>query len=86
MWAGIAALTVGESLYAVGAGVEDSVVASGERQGREYGIVEEYVGHGIGTEMHQDPQVYNYAPKGAGRGPKNRKPPVQPKRRAAPWA
>ena len=60
MWAGIAALTVGESLYAVGAGVEDSVVASGERVGRDYGIVEEYVGHGIGTSMHMDPQVPNY--------------------------
>jgi methionyl aminopeptidase len=60
MWAGIAALTVGESLYAVGAGVEDSIVASGERDGHEYGIVEEYVGHGIGTEMHMDPQVPNY--------------------------
>ncbi|SDO55903.1 methionyl aminopeptidase [Pedococcus dokdonensis] len=60
MWAGIAALAVGESLYAVGAGVEDSIVASGERDGRDYGIVEDYVGHGIGTEMHQDPQVPNY--------------------------
>jgi methionyl aminopeptidase len=60
MWAGIAALTVGESLYAVGAGVEDSIVASGERDGHDYGIVEEYVGHGIGTEMHMDPQVPNY--------------------------
>jgi methionyl aminopeptidase len=60
MWAGIAALAVGESLYAVGAGVEDSVVASGERLGRDYGIVEEYVGHGIGTAMHMDPQVPNY--------------------------
>ena len=60
MWAGIAALTVGESLYAVGAAVEDSVVAAGERQGREYGIVEDYVGHGIGTEMHLDPQVPNF--------------------------
>jgi methionyl aminopeptidase len=60
MWAGIAALTVGESLYAVGAGVEDSVVASGEKVGRDYGIVEEYVGHGIGTAMHMDPQVPNY--------------------------
>jgi methionyl aminopeptidase len=60
MWAGIAALCVGESLYAVGAGVEDSIVASGERDGRDYGIVEEYVGHGIGTEMHMDPQVPNY--------------------------
>jgi methionyl aminopeptidase len=60
MWAGIAALAVGESLYAVGAGVEDSVVASGEKAGRDYGIVEEYVGHGIGTAMHMDPQVPNY--------------------------
>ena len=60
MWAGIAALGVGESLYAVGAGVEDSIVASGERDGHDYGIVEEYVGHGIGTEMHMDPQVPNY--------------------------
>ena len=60
MWAGIAALTVGESLYEVGAGVEDSIVAAGERFGRDYGIVEEYVGHGIGTAMHMDPQVPNY--------------------------
>lgn len=60
MWAGIAALAVGESLYAVGAGVEDSIVGAGERDGREYGIVEDYVGHGIGTEMHMDPQVPNY--------------------------
>ncbi|HET8599246.1 MAG TPA: type I methionyl aminopeptidase [Segeticoccus sp.] len=60
MWAGIAALAVGESLYAVGAAVEDSLVEAGERSGREYGIVEDYVGHGIGTEMHQDPQVPNY--------------------------
>lgn len=60
MWAGIAALEVGGSLYAVGAGVEDSIVAAAERAGREYGIVEDYVGHGIGTEMHQDPQVPNY--------------------------
>jgi methionyl aminopeptidase len=56
MWHGIAALAVGERLHAVGAAVEDCVRASG----RSYGIVEEYVGHGIGTEMHQDPQVPNY--------------------------
>lgn len=60
MWAGIAALAVGESLYEVGAGVEDSVVAAGERFGRDYGIIEDYVGHGIGTAMHMDPQVPNY--------------------------
>ena len=59
MWAGIAALTVGESLYAVGAAVEDSLTAASGRHSLEYGIVEDYVGHGIGTEMHQDPQVPN---------------------------
>ncbi len=32
----------------------------------QYGIVEEYVGHGIGTEMHQDPQVPNYGKPGRG--------------------
>jgi methionyl aminopeptidase len=56
MWRGIAALAVGERLHAVGAAVEDHVACSGH----PYGIVEEYVGHGIGTEMHQDPQVPNY--------------------------
>jgi methionyl aminopeptidase len=60
MWAGIAALAVGDPLYAVGAAVEDAVAEACERDGREYGIVEDYVGHGIGTEMHQDPQVPNY--------------------------
>lgn len=60
MWAGIAALAVGRPLYAVGAAVEDSLTLAAERDGREYGIVEDYVGHGIGTEMHQDPQVPNY--------------------------
>ena len=68
LWAGIAALRVGESLYAVGAAVEDSLTEAGERRGREYGIVEDYVGHGIGTSMHMDPQVPNY--RVSGKGPK----------------
>ncbi|MGE9807506.1 MULTISPECIES: type I methionyl aminopeptidase [unclassified Janibacter] len=65
-WAGIAALRDGRGLYDVGAAVEDSIVASGERDGREYGIVEDYVGHGIGREMHMDPQVPNYRVQGKG--------------------
>jgi methionyl aminopeptidase len=56
MWRGIAALAVGERLHTVGAAVEDLVLGADH----DYGIVEEYVGHGIGTEMHQDPQVPNY--------------------------
>ncbi|HEX8973121.1 type I methionyl aminopeptidase [Oryzihumus sp.] len=60
MWAGIAALKVGSPLYAVGAAVEDAVTKAAAGDGVTYGIVEDYVGHGIGTEMHQDPQVPNY--------------------------
>ena len=66
LWAGIGALAVGRPLYAVGAAVEDSLAAAGERRGRSYGIVEDYVGHGIGTEMHMDPQVPNYRVPGKG--------------------
>lgn len=66
MWAGITALTVGKSLYVVGAAVEDSLTAAGERRGRQYGIVEDFVGHGIGTSMHMDPQVPNYRVSGKG--------------------
>jgi methionyl aminopeptidase len=43
--------------------VEDAVLAAGD-----YGIVAEYGGHGIGTEMHQDPHVLNYRTRV--RGPK----------------
>ena len=60
MWAGLGALAVGSPLYDVGAAVEDCIVDASRADGLTYGIVEDYVGHGIGTEMHQDPQVPNY--------------------------
>jgi methionyl aminopeptidase len=60
MWAGIAALAVGSPLYDVGAAVEDRILEAARAHDATYGIVEDYVGHGIGTEMHQDPQVPNY--------------------------
>lgn len=60
LWAGIAALAVGSPLYDVGGAVEDSITGAARARGVTYGIVEDYVGHGIGTEMHQDPQVPNY--------------------------
>ena len=60
MWAGIAALAVGSPLYDVGAAVEDCIVDAARADALTYGIIEDYVGHGIGTEMHQDPQVPNY--------------------------
>jgi methionyl aminopeptidase len=55
LWAGIAAMRPGGWLRDIGAAVEDAATAHGA-----YGIVEEYTGHGIGTEMHQDPDVPNY--------------------------
>ncbi len=60
MWAGIAALATGERLGVVGDAVED-VVANGSVT---YGIVQEYVGHGIGSAMHQPPDVLNYRARG----------------------
>lgn len=64
MWAGIAAFARGERLGEVGAAIEDAA----DRSGRAYGIVQEYVGHGIGTAMHQAPEVLNY--RGRDRGPR----------------
>lgn len=68
LWDGMAALKAGERLYAVGEAVEDSVQSSLQERKEagvpgveEYGILEEFVGHGIGREMHMDPHVPNYA-------------------------
>jgi methionyl aminopeptidase len=66
LWAGIAALRVGDRLYAVGEAVEESVEGAGAADGHEYGIIEEYVGHGIGRSMHEDPQIPNYAVRDRG--------------------
>ncbi|PZR55488.1 type I methionyl aminopeptidase [Xylanimonas oleitrophica] len=61
MWAGIAALAAGSRVGDVGRAVEAAVEVAGAATGAVYGIVEEYVGHGIGTAMHQPPDVLNYA-------------------------
>lgn len=60
LWAGIAAMRVGGRLNDIGGAIEDSIVETGRREGHEYGIVQDYVGHGIGESMHLDPQVFNY--------------------------
>ena len=54
MMAGIAAALPGANLGEISGAIED-VARPGE-----YGIVRQFVGHGIGTEMHQEPQVPNY--------------------------
>lgn len=72
LWAGMAALRVGGRLFAVGDAIEESIDAALEQrraQGLDlanYGILEDYVGHGIGREMHMDPHVPNYGVTSAG--------------------
>jgi methionyl aminopeptidase len=60
LMAGIAAATPGARIGDISAAIEDVAKPHG------YGIVRQFVGHGIGTEMHQEPQVPNYrvGPKG----------------------
>lgn len=55
MWRGIAAFRAGARLNDIGRAVQR--YARG--QGR-FGIIRDYGGHGIGTEMHMDPMVFNY--------------------------
>ena len=59
MWRGLAAARLGGRLTDIGHAVESYVRSQGD-----YGIVEEYGGHGIGTEMHQEPHVLNYGRPG----------------------
>jgi methionyl aminopeptidase len=61
MWAGIAQAVDGHRLSDISHAVEKSVRASGD-----YGLIREYTGHGIGTEMHMDPVIRNYGPPGQG--------------------
>jgi methionyl aminopeptidase len=58
--AGIAATRDGNRLGDIGAAVEGIVKGAG------LGLVREYVGHGIGTAMHEEPDVPNYGPAGRG--------------------
>lgn len=61
MWAGIAALATAKHLGQVSAAMDDEATAAGE-----YGIVRDYTGHGIGSQMHQPPEVLNYRTRARG--------------------
>ena len=69
LWRGMAAARLGGRLIDISRAVEATIRATPHPTGGQWGIVEEYVGHGIGTEMHQDPQVYNYVGRRMPRGP-----------------
>ena len=60
LWAGLAAAVVGGRLTDISAAVEGAVRPSG------FGIVDHYGGHGIGSEMHQDPHLLNHGRPGRG--------------------
>ena len=63
MWRGIAAARLGGRVTDISHAVEAHVRSQGS-----FGILEDYVGHGIGSQMHQPPNVPNYGRPG--RGPK----------------
>ena len=59
-WAGVEALKIGNRLGDVGHAIDSVVVANG------FSTVRRYVGHGIGTDMHESPDVPNYGTPGRG--------------------
>jgi len=61
MWRGIGAARLGGRVTDISHAIESHVRGQGD-----YGIVEEYVGHGIGSAMHQPPNVPNYGRPGKG--------------------
>jgi methionyl aminopeptidase len=63
--AGIRAIQVGGRVSDIGAAVESVAAPKG------YGIVRDYVGHGIGRKLHEEPQVPNYGPAWWSRTQKN---------------
>lgn len=62
MWAGIAAMATGRKVGDIGAAIE----ARAQELAPDLGLIEDFTGHGIGTEMHMDPEVLNYDAKKKG--------------------
>jgi methionyl aminopeptidase len=62
LYAGIAMVKVGNRLSDISHAVQGVVEGAG------FGVIREFVGHGIGRSLHEDPQIPNFGPPG--RGPK----------------
>lgn len=60
LWAGIAAARPGARLGDIGHAIQSAVEPEG------FGIVRDYAGHGIGRNMHEEPQILNFGPGGTG--------------------
>jgi methionyl aminopeptidase len=66
LWAGIASTRPGGRLSDISHAVESSIRSSRRPDGGQWGIVREFGGHGIGTQMHMDPHLLNYGPPNRG--------------------
>ena len=60
LWKGIGAVRPGARLGDIGHAIEQHAKKAG------YSVVREYCGHGIGREMHEEPQVLHYGKRGTG--------------------
>lgn len=60
LWAGVAALASAHRVGEIGDAVQGHIERAGAAEGRDYGILRDYVGHGIGRRMHEGPTVFNY--------------------------
>ncbi len=60
LWAGIEKVLPGNRVGDIGAAVQLLAEDAG------YGVVRDYVGHGIGTKLHEEPQIPNYGTPGTG--------------------
>lgn len=60
LYQGIAKAITGNHLYDISAAVQDHVEKAG------FSVVREYVGHGIGSELHEEPQIPNFGSPGRG--------------------
>jgi methionyl aminopeptidase len=70
LWAGIAAMRKGGRLVDISRAVETYIRRQPLPSSGRYGIIEQYGGHGIGSEMHMDPHLLNYVDRRRGRGPR----------------
>ncbi|MFT7836428.1 type I methionyl aminopeptidase [Saccharothrix sp. BKS2] len=66
MLAGIAAAVPGKKLSDISFAIESATTQAGDEHGVDYGIVDGYGGHGIGTKMHMDPFLPNEGKPGKG--------------------
>jgi len=60
LWEGIEQVTIGNRLSDISHAIGSFVAKEG------FHVVKEYVGHGVGRALHEDPQIPNYGPPGTG--------------------